>query len=221
MVKYSTMNTLALWEHALDHLHATAPDPAAMLAGWRGEEPGRATDTDLLREYGWVVACCGLTPQVMLKHWDRFSEAFMGWDPARVAARPLDVRIAALGVVRNPRKIDTIIAFGDDLAREPGQMARLAAKPTKGVLAWMSTLPFVGANNRYHLARNLGWDVVVRSGPVVRLAAYLLTTSEDLCAAIAAETGERMRTVDLVLWYWGHQVGDAAMKEMASLFKLM
>ncbi len=221
MVKYAIMNTLALWEHALDHLHATAPDPTAMLTGWRGEEPGRATDADLLREYGWVVACCGLTPQVMLKHWDRFSEAFMGWDPARVAARPLDVRIAALGVVRNPRKIDTILAFAADLAREPGQMVRLAAKPTKEVLAWMVTLPFVGANNRYHLARNLGWDVVVRSGPVVRLAAYLLTTSEDLCGAIAAETGERIRTVDLVLWYWGHQVGDVAMKEMASLFKLM
>lgn len=210
-----------LWEHALDHMNATAPDPAGLLAQWRAETPDRCSDQDLLREYGWVVCSCGLTPQVIEKHWDRLGEAFRHWDPQAVAARSRDVRIEALGIMRNPRKIDAILAFADDLAREPGLMQRLAAMPMKQVLAKLVTLPWVGENNRYHLARNLGWDVVVRTGPVVRLAAYLETTSEELCGRLAAETGERIRTVDLVLWYWGHQVGDTAMKEMASLFKLL
>lgn len=213
------MNTNLLWQHAMDHLNATAEDPAGMLQGWRDEAPDRCTDRDLFREYGWVVGACGLTAQVIIKKWDGLTEAFHHWDPVAVSRRTRDVRIAALGVMRNPRKMDAILAFADDLAREPNMMERLAALPTKEVLARLSTLPFVGANNRYHLARNLGWDVVVRTGPVVRLAAFLETTPEALCERIAEETGERARTVDLVLWYWSHQVGDAATKEMASLFK--
>lgn len=204
----------------MDHLNATAPDPVGMLGVWRSETPGKCTDQDLFREYGWVVCSCGLTPQVTLKLWDRMSEAFFAWDPAMVSRHSRDARTAALGVMRNLRKIDAIIAFADYLYREPGLMQRLAAMPQKQVLAQLATLPWVGANNRYHLARNLGWNVAVKTGPVVRLAAYLQTSAEELCERIAQEQGERIRTVDLVLWYWGHQVGDAAMKEMASLFKL-
>ncbi|HEY3364268.1 MAG TPA: hypothetical protein VGK74_04320 [Symbiobacteriaceae bacterium] len=215
------MNTRALYDHALTHLEATDPDPQGCLAKWRAERPERCTDRDLLMEYGWVVIACGLTPHVVYKHWPALTEAFWDWHPEAVAKRPLDVRIAALGVMRNPRKIGHIIDFAEDLARAPGLMVRLAAAPVKEVLAKLSTLPFVGANNRYHLARNLGYDVVVKTGPVPRLAAFLETTAEDLCRRIADETGERIRTVDLVLWNWGYQVGDQAMKEMASLFRLL
>lgn len=216
-----TMNTKALYEHAMDHLRATAPDPAAMLREWRGERPDRLSDRDLLREYAWVVACCGLTPQVIRKRWDALGEAFCQWDPARIGAQPAAVRIAALGVIRNVRKIDAICALAADLARAPGLMASLAPLAPKEALARVATLPYVGATNKYHLLRNLGWDVVVRTGPVTRLAAYLALSAEALCGQIAAQTGERIRTVDLVLWYWGHQVGDRAMKEIASLFRLM
>jgi hypothetical protein len=215
------VNTVALWEHALDHLRATADDPEALLNQWRNEVPAKFTDRDLLAEYAWVVISCGLTPNVTMKYWDRLGEAFWRWNPADVANHARDVRIAAVTVMKNPRKMDAILAYADDLARHPGEMQRLAGLEQKVVLAQLTTLPFVGANNKYHLARNLGWDVVVKTGPVPRLAAYLLTTPEELCGRIAAETGERIRTVDLVLWNWGHQVGDAAVKEMASLFRLL
>ncbi len=215
------MNYRALYEHALDHLRATDPTPAETLERWRGETPASRTDGDLFMEYGWVVISCGMTAHVTSKLWPRMSEAFCQWDPAPVAARPVDARTAALAVLKNPRKINAIIDFADDLVREPGLMARLAAKPAKEVLAWLQTLPWVGETSRFHLARNIGWDVVVRTGPVPRLAAYLLTTPQELVETTAREVGERVRTVDLVLWNWGHAVGDAHMKEMASLFRLM
>lgn len=213
------MNTLALWEHAMDHLKATADYPDQLLAQWRNETPERCTDRELLSEYGWVVISCGLTPHVATKHWPRLTEAFRHWVPAEVAGNRIPVRADALNVMKNARKMDAILDCADDLAREPGLMQRLAAMEVKQVLAQFATMPFIGANNRYQLARNLGWDVVVKTGAVPRLAAFLETTSEALCERIAAETGERVRTVDLVLWNWGHQVGDTAMKEMASLFK--
>ncbi|HWI60846.1 MAG TPA: hypothetical protein VNT75_03310 [Symbiobacteriaceae bacterium] len=215
------MNTHALWDHAMDHLRSTADYPDQLLAQWRSETPDRCTDRELLAEYGWVVISCGLTPHVATKHWPRFTEAFRNWQPVEVAGNRIAVRTDALNVMKNARKIDHILDFADDLARAPGLMQRLAAMELKQVMAQLSTLPFVGANNRYHLARNLGWDVVVKTGPVPRLAAFLETTPEALCERIASETGERVRTVDLVLWNWGHQVGDTDMKEMASLFKLI
>lgn len=213
------MNYLALWDHALDHLNATDENPAGTLALWRSETPDRFSDLDLFREYAWVVYACGLTPHVLLKHWDRLGEAYWQWNPAQVAAHRTDARVAALGVMKNPRKIEPVLDFADDLAREPGLMQRLAAMELKQALARLTTLPFVGATNKYHFARNLGWDVVVRTGPVARLAGFLELAPEDLCGRIARETGERIRTVDLVLWNWGYQVGDKQMKEMASLFK--
>lgn len=215
------MNHRALYEHALDHLRATEPDPEGLLAQWRTETPQSRSDQDLLAEYGWVVVSCGMTAHVTQKLWPRLTEAFRHWEPAAVAARPVDVRVAALNVLKHPRKLGAILDYAGDLARTPGEMARLANLPVKEVLAYLQTLPWVGANSRYHLARNLGWDVVVRTGPVPRVAAYLLTTPEELVERTAQEVGERIRTVDLVLWNWGHQVGDRPMKEMASLFRLM
>jgi hypothetical protein len=215
------MNTQLLWEHALDHLRATAENPEALLAQWRSETPGQFADRDLFMEYAWVVACCGLTPQVVMKRWEQLGAAFWGWNPGEVARHRVDAQVAALELMRNPRKIKAILDFADDLAREPGWMERLAPLPAAEALAKLTTLPWVGPNNKYHLARNLGWDVVVKQGPVVRLAAYLEMTAEELCGRIAGEAGERVRTVDLVLWHWGYQVGDREMKEHASFFKLL
>lgn len=213
------MNTELLWEHALNYLMATDSNPSETLERWRSERPEACDNRDLLREYAWVVGSCGLTPQVMERLWARLTTAFLDWDTGEVAGRAIEVRAAALGVIRNQRKIEAILTRADDLARHPGEMQRLATLPVDHVLAQLSTLPWVGSTNRYHLARNLGWDVVVRTGAVPRLAGLLETTPEALCARIVAHTGERIRTVDLVLWNWGHQVGDTAMREFTSLVR--
>lgn len=214
------MNTELLWEHVLNYLMAADSHPSETLDRWRSERPEACDDRDLLREYAWVVGSCGLTPQVLERLWTRLTTAFLDWDTGEVAGRAIEVRAAALGVMRNQRKIEAVLTMADDLARRPGQMARLAVLPVDQVPARLSTLPWVGPTNRYHLARNLGWDVVVRTGAVPRLAGFLETTPEALCARIAADTGERIRTVDLVLWNWGHKAGDTAMRELASLVRL-
>ncbi len=214
----SGMNYLAVWEHALDHLRHTDPCWETTVAGWRAETPEQKTDRDLLEEYGWVVACCGLTARAILPRWERLGAALGGWVPAPAAAAP---RGDVLAVLANPRKIDAIQALAADLAANPGQMQRLAECPLKEVFAWMATLPFVGPTNRYHLARNLGWDVVVKNGPVPRLAGRLDTTPEQLCGAISDQTGERLRVVDLVLWSWGNAVGEGEVERMAALFRLL
>lgn len=212
------MNYLAIWDHALDHLKQTDPAWQQTLAKWQSERPAKKTDRDLMEEYGWVVACCGMTAKAILPRWERLGAALGHWDPAKAAATPIQ---EVLAVLNNRRKITAIQQFASDLVQNPGQMARLADMEPKRALAWLTTLPWVGANNRHHLARNLGWDTIVTTGPVPRLAAMLQMTSEELCEGIANETGERIRTVDLVLWQWGNDVGDEAMRQMALLFRIL
>jgi len=215
------MNRRALYEHALDHLRATECDPEGLLNQWRLERPENRTDQDLLAEYAWVVVSCGMTAHVTSRLWPGLTAAFRNWDPPAAAASARDAQIEALSILKHPRKISAILAMADSLARQPGQMTRLAALPVPEALAFLQTLPWVGPTSRFHLARNLGWDVVVQTGPVPRLAAFLETTADELVRQTAAEVGERIRVVDLVLWNWGHQVGDRHMKEVASLFQLM
>jgi hypothetical protein len=212
------MNYLAIWDHALDHLKQADPAWEQTLAHWRAERPDQKSDRDLMAEYAWVVACCGMTAKAILPRWERLGAALGNWDPPKAAAAPLQ---EVLAVLNNRRKIIAIQQFAADLASNPGQMARLAAMEPKQALAWLGTLPWVGPNNRHHLARNLGWDTIVTNGPVPRFAAMLQLSSEELCAGIAAETGERIRTVDLLLWHWGNDVGDEAMRQMALLFRIL
>jgi 3-methyladenine DNA glycosylase Tag len=208
-----------LWDHAMDHL--CQAEGETLLARWRSEIPATFTDQDLLRDYAWVVFSCGLTPQVTQRYWERLGSAFRSWDPQAATDDSRSVRIEALGVIRNPRKIDAVLGFAEETVRNPGAMQRLTDQPLKEVLSQLQTHPFIGATNRYQLARNLGWDVVTQTGPVARMAQFLQTTPEGLCGTIAQSVGERMRTVDLVLWYWAHQVGDQQMREIASLCRLM
>jgi hypothetical protein len=209
------MNVLALWDHVLDHLQANG----VALDQWRHQYPNQLSDRDLLEEYGWVVVSCGLTPHVSFKLWPSLTEAFRSWNPAAILER--ECRTAALSVLKSARKIDAILQMAESLRQEPGQMARLAAMPVKEALASLGTLPWVGPTNRYHMARNIGFDLCVRTGPVVRLAAYLNQAPEELCGEIAALTGERLRTVDLAIWKWCYDVGDDEAKRWAGLFRLM
>lgn len=65
---------------------------------------------------------------------------------------------------------------------------------------FLGSLPWIGPITKYHLARNFGLDVVKPDRHIQRLADHYGKTPHDLCADIAKETGERIGTVDVVLW---------------------
>lgn len=192
------MNSLLIYEHARTWGERNRPDFAAQVAAWRQEAPGDRTDSDLLSEYAWVVAGAGLTYAACAKQHQRLAQAAGSWAPAAL--------LAATGpiaeVFRNQRKRTAILEMADYLVGHPGEMAALARMEPAAVHARVATWPFIGAVNRYQFLRNLGYDEVARSGPVVRLAAMLDLDTRDLCERIARQTGERLRVVDLILWEW-------------------
>lgn len=65
---------------------------------------------------------------------------------------------------------------------------------------WLGRLPFIGNITKYHLAKNFGVDCVKPDVHLARLADILETTPDALCAEIAARTGYKKRTIDVLIW---------------------
>lgn len=210
-----------LFDQALDHGYRHDSDFAATLARWRAEAPEQYTDCDLLAGYAWVVVGCGLTYAATDRIYSRLEPVLLGFDPPAVARQEATLRPAAAAVLAARRKLDAIFGLANDLAREPGRMAALARRPWREVQGWMLTLPLIGPNNVFHLARHLGWDVAVRTGPVARLAAKLDQDSQALCAAVAADVKETVRVVDLVLWQWLVGASQEQLHDAAELARLV
>lgn len=69
-------------------------------------------------------------------------------------------------------------------------------------VAYLETLPFIGSITKNHLARNLGIDCAKPDRHLVRLA-YQFDFNGDvhaMCKFIHDKTGERIGTIDVILW---------------------
>lgn len=67
-------------------------------------------------------------------------------------------------------------------------------------VAWCESLPWIGGITKYHLAKNLGVDCAKPDRWLVKLANESGESVEGLCGRLAAATGDRVATVDVVLW---------------------
>jgi len=67
-------------------------------------------------------------------------------------------------------------------------------------VAWCGELPWVGKITQWHLAKNLGVDCAKPDRWLVRLAAVSGETVDALCRRLHDASGDRVATVDYVLW---------------------
>lgn len=90
------------------------------------------------------------------------------------------------------RAIETIWAQRDELYR--------SYNAAEDKVAFCATLPWIGGITKYHLAKNFGADVAKPDVHLQRLADREGTTAQSLCERLAAATGYRAATVDVLLW---------------------
>jgi AraC-like DNA-binding protein len=150
------------------------------------------TPETFFAEYVWVVLNAGMREQVARKIYDQF---MIARDPAVIHHRG---RRAA---------VERALAHAEEWFA-----ALLAAEDKLGSL---ERLPWIGPVTKYHLARNLGIDVVKPDRHLKRLAArFGYETPDALCRAIQAEAGAppgpalRLGTIDLVLWRYCNLLGS-------------
>ncbi|TET67572.1 MAG: hypothetical protein E3J56_12685 [Candidatus Aminicenantes bacterium] len=67
-------------------------------------------------------------------------------------------------------------------------------------IQFLESLPFIGKITKYHLARNLGLDVCKPDRHLVRIASQYKITPVELCRRLSDKTGDKIGTVDIVLW---------------------
>jgi hypothetical protein len=137
---------------------------------------------DFAGEAIWVICCSGMKFSVARIIQERVNSALDAGQPV----------FEVFKHAHKARAIETIHAERERLFRE-----FLAAEDK---LAYCETLPHIGSITKFHLARNFGVDCAKPDVHLQRLADLEGTTAQELCARLAAQTGYRIGTVDLVIW---------------------
>ncbi len=163
------------------------------------ESPFSVSERHVLREQAWVVLSSGMRAAVVARLFDRVSRAFCDWDTGAIEENPTRCVDRALAAFSHPGKMNAIAANCRMLSEEGLEAWKRALRahgPT-----WLTRLCYIGPVTCWHLAKNVGLDVVKPDRHLVRMArASGARDPTSLCAFFANMAGDRLGVVDLVLW---------------------
>jgi len=164
------------------------------------QRPQDIDETAFLREAAWVVYCCGFREAAVRRCFDFISLCFYDWISSdEIVANRARCVSAAMHVLGNRRKHEAVVRIASRVGSEGFVCFRqnLLQSPVDT----LRSLPFMGPVTALHLAKNLGFDVAKPDRHLVRLGALLgFDDVSQMCRTIAAESGDPVRVVDLVLW---------------------
>lgn len=146
--------------------------------------PARADD--FAREAIFVICNSGMKHTVARKIFDRVMLALDRDEPAR----------SVFGHTGKAAAIEKIW-----ISRERLFAAFSGLASDRERLDFCAQMPWIGDITKYHLAKNFGIDVAKPDVHLDRLARAIGTTPQSMCAGLAAATGYRIATVDLILWF--------------------
>ena len=135
-------------------------------------------------EYAWVVVNSGMKNQVVQQVWQRIKKALLLNGEC----------YTAFGHPGKSAAIQKAFLDREMLFKE------YLKQPDDQKLAWLEKLPWIGPITKYHLGKNLGMELCKPDRHLVRIASGYRMTPEELCSTLARVTGDRIGTVDLVIW---------------------
>ena len=158
------------------------------------------TESNFLREAAWVILSAGMRESVIRSKFTAISAAFCNWVAAeQILAQKYHCRNDALMVFGNARKIDSILDIAAEVTEK--RFAAVRRLLEKDGIGYIRQLPFMGPATSYHLAKNLGLQVVKPDRHLVRVARKTGYRSPDaLCREIALVVGDKIAVIDLVIW---------------------
>jgi hypothetical protein len=169
----------------------------------------RLAETDLLREAAWVVLCTGFRESVVRRVFDHISLCYCDWESASAIVQAYPAcRNAALISFHNRAKLDAIVA----IARRIDQIgfSEIKRAVNRDPIRELQQFPYIGSVTAWHLAKNLGLDVAKPDRHLVRISERLgYTNAWDLCRSIADATGEAVKVIDVILWRYFSEGGQA------------
>lgn len=157
-------------------------------------------ESDFLREAAWVILASGMRETIVRRKFAEFTLAFLRWESAELIVRNKDAcRSRALRCFGHHRKVDGILSLAEHVAAVGYESVR-GSITTLG-LSYLERFAFIGPVTRYHLAKNIGLDVVKPDRHLVRIShAAGFSSADAMCRQIADSIGEKVAVVDIVLW---------------------
>lgn len=142
---------------------------------------------DWVREYIWVVLNSGMKNQVAEKIFLRVMPALEKGNSASTV----------FGHKGKCKAIDEV--WKDQISWYIEYVCVAKCEPAV-VIEWLAELPWIGHITKFHLAKNYGLHTSKPDRHLVRIANKFNTTPEELCSELAKATGDRIGTVDYILW---------------------
>jgi hypothetical protein len=184
-----------LYRCVKDWLLSTDPDGQEMM-NWSatlGKLP--KCPEDMAGEIIWIILCAGRSAQAARTIEKRVWEAIQAGRPV-VEAFGYKAKAAAIDRAWQERHKDF-------------KALRAIAEP-EALVEWCGSLPFVGDDTKFQLAKNFGADVCKPDIWLCRLAGFpdrprrnvkiRFEACMALCRPLAACSGDRIATVDSMLW---------------------
>ena len=168
---------------------------------WQDEiQLSKIDEAYFLREAAWVVLSSGMREYVIRKKFPEISGAFYWWQSSKqIVENHEKCKKHALKVFCNHKKINAIIEIAEIILKNGFNSIKSHIKES-GV-EFIQTMPFMGPATSYHLAKNIGLDVVKPDRHLLRVADSTgFNNPHDLCEAISKAVGDRISVIDLVIW---------------------
>ena len=158
------------------------------------------TESQFLREAAWVVLSTGMSEVVVRRKFTELTPIFLDWVSAsEIVNSKQECKKRALRIFNHKPKISAIISIAEEI-NENGFGSVRSRIGDEGV-EYLRTFDFVGPVTCYHLAKNIGLDVVKPDRHLKRIAITLnFQNPTSLCKTISDSTGDKISVVDIVLW---------------------
>jgi hypothetical protein len=160
----------------------------------------RITESEYLREVGWVIISSGMRESVVRRLFSSISEAFCEWRSAdEVVRHQHSCKLNALRVFKHEGKIEAILTMARYL--QHCGFRHLMKQLGETGPSYLLRFPFLGPATSLHLAKNLGLPHPKPDRHLIRISNLLgYDTVPSLCSDVARLTQHPIAVVDLVFW---------------------
>lgn len=212
------MSVKKTWHYALNYC-LNKGLPQEQLEYFRNlPKPNEVSDRFFFQELAWCIYNAGMRETVIRKKWESIRLAFFDFDPSFVAQYGDESLKAMREIFNHPKKNESVVQSAHLILKDTPIGKKLGAFSEDEALNYLEGYPFIGKITKYHLARNMGFDVVKPDRHLVRLTQFLGCDSPDkLVSEISQMTGERKGYIDYVLWQWLSWEGKSAYNHLSAL----
>jgi hypothetical protein len=153
-----------------------------------------------LKEAAWVILSSGMSFNIIANKFDQISSAFYNWESIEhIVKNKEKCKIHSLEVFNNKAKINAIIQIACIVEKE--SFEKIKSELILNGIDYLMRFPFIGPATKFHLAKNIGFDVAKPDRHLVRICNALgYNSANDLCNDISERISEKTSIVDLVIW---------------------